>query len=276
MSEGDTPEEGLQKGTKATDEYLKSQIHTNPGESGSAETKDAEGVSSEAGTTEGEQLYAGRYKTVEDLESGYKHWQSQHDKLKPLAERAEQFQSFLQEAETNPAFREHVMGYFDDSTGKSPDSAAAISARPKLDEYGTPTGEIELDESALAEHVERIAEQKAQQMAQAQAQESDMKRQLDALQSKHGLTPDQMQEFVQHINTPGAITIANLWDAYSGASTETGRQEVLQKIRDVSSEAPPTGIVPGEVEPPKDITEEMADDILRVGGKSDLERELGI
>ena len=247
--DGDTGLEGQQ----ATDAYLET---VRPGLPADQDQQPAQ-----ADDTAAEQkLYLGKYKTVEALEEATRHFQSEADRMRPEAELARKYPSFLAALE-DEAFKEHTMAYFD-----GPGEPA--------DEPGKPSAPAPLTEAQVRQVV---ADERAQQ-----SQEQEYADQIKTLTETEKLSQDDLAAFLERTKTR-SFTLQDFWrldnmDKEVAAATAGGQKDALEQVRVAGAQPPSVGAAPGAAPTAKTTVEQMADEIVGAGTsrESEVARDLGL
>lgn len=216
-----------------------------------------------------ERLFAGKYKSPEDLEEAYKNSQREVSKFKEQVTRAERFNALLDYAEQDPQW---VMDMIDRRAKAEPEQRALGD-----DEYLT-AGEVR---RMMAEERRQVLSE-AQRIEAAKAQQRSYEQQLAQLQAKEGLSDEEIENFKQWganlgKNLPTAEQLYRMYnaDAELARARNEGRKEIHEKVDKTSQRPPAIGAVHGTHVPEKSPEEQQADDIVKASGKTDLKSLLG-
>jgi len=269
-----------EEGATATDAFMKSAVAMiQPDPVLATESTDT-AHSPEAPADDKPRKWMGRYDTPEEMEEHAMKFQSLADQYRPLAEKANDYKVLLAELEENPDFQKHVTSYFDEG-GAAPKQAESLPVQQKVDEYGVPTGELELDPDTFRRLVAEEARKEAQAMVQQQTQQRTYEEQIEHLKASRGLDDSQVQHFIREMNQPNSFSLEALYDLYAmednkARAVNEGRREVVDRIRQTQARGPAVGATTGSPEQEKSFAEAQADDIVRIGKKTDLENSLGL
>jgi len=259
----------------ATDEYLKQTIVAN---NPPAVMPEAAPENPPVESEEPPELLAGKFKTQEDLVDGYKASCREFNDAKPMIDRASRYDTVLRALEDDQGFREHAAAYYNPSA-KAAEAAPLV--KTGVDEYGVPTGEVEIDQAQLQQVIATEARKQAMEIAESERQRMSYEQQLAELKTEENLTDEEVRAFVDKANRPNSFSIKKLYRLEKLGETEAaasnrGAKQVVDRIRQTQKKGPAIGVATGQPEEQKSIGEAMADDILRVGVKSDAEVEFGI
>jgi len=270
---------------EATDAYLKRTVTANfpepVGEPSSEPASD-----SAVDQSEPDSLLSGKYKTEEARDEAYRHAQAEMNRsvqeaarLRASAERAERFPLLLDEAENNPEFAAYIKQWIDGGGQQTAAPEPEIPVIQETDEFGVPTGQVKIDPNAMQDVIDARVRAATQEALSAHQQQQSFQQQINQLKEREGLTDTEVQDFMQSVNRP--VTVEDMWhihnrDRAAAQAANRGRTEVAERIRQTQARGPAIGATTGQAERPKALDEQMAEDILEVGRKSRLQRELGI
>lgn len=231
---------------EATEAYLRSAIGGTPAEKPAEQSEQAD--DKEAAKPK---LYMGKYETVEDMEKATRHFQSEAERNKADAERARRYKAFLEEAETDPKFREHVLSYYREEAGDGGEDAAEPVTK----------GEVK---TLLRERENAAAAKAASEREAAQAQQ-DAEAQIAQLQQQAKLSDEQVSEFLDSVQGK-KLTLLDLFrlthlDEAIAAARKEGQAIALGHVRAAGSHAPPVGLATGAATK-RTLAEQMADEIV--------------